>query len=130
MLAAPAAGYGRPALPPRRDPKRMPGGSGHRGTPATAAAITKGADGKFSVTGSHTFADEGTYKLTITVTDPGTAFNTAIATSTAKIADHARCERDPGQRSGGDDHRCQPGGHRHRHRHRHDHHAPSLFAAP
>jgi hypothetical protein len=53
----------------------------------TTATITKGTDGKFSVSGSHTYADEGTYQVSITITDPEVPFNTATVTSAAKVAD-------------------------------------------
>jgi hypothetical protein len=57
------------------------------GTPPTTATITKGTDGKFSVSGSHTYADESSYQPSITITDPDTRFNTATVTATARVAD-------------------------------------------
>jgi len=57
------------------------------GTPPTAATITKGTDGKVRISGSHTYADEGSYQPSITITDPDTRFNTATVTATARVAD-------------------------------------------
>src|SRR6202011_4071197 len=43
--------------------------------------------GPFTVSGSHTYAEEGTYTVTVTITDVDNASNTATASSTAKVAD-------------------------------------------
>jgi hypothetical protein len=41
----------------------------------------------YSVSGSHTYAEEGTYNVTVKITDVDTPSNTATANSTAKVAD-------------------------------------------
>jgi hypothetical protein len=53
----------------------------------TSAGTVTGANGSFSVTGTHTFSDEGSLSISVTVTDdaPGTA--TLTATSTATVAE-------------------------------------------
>ena len=49
-----------------------------------ADAATSG----FDVSGSHTYAEEGTYTITVSVSDIDTAlFNTSVATSTVTVAD-------------------------------------------
>jgi PKD domain-containing protein len=55
---------------------------------ATSAGVLSGpAGGPFPVSGSHTYAEEGTYTVTVTVTDTDTPSNSATATTTAKVAD-------------------------------------------
>jgi CSLREA domain-containing protein len=58
------------------------------GTAATAGAIT-GSGGTLTVSGSHTYAEEGTYSVRTTVTDADNASNTATAVATATVADAA-----------------------------------------
>jgi hypothetical protein len=58
----------------------------------SAGTITRtsaaGADvGTFSVSGSHAYAEEGTYTVTTTVKDAATGFTIATTTSTAIVAD-------------------------------------------
>ena len=54
----------------------------------TPGTIT-GGSGSFTVTGQHTYADEGSFPLSVTVAEnaPGTASFTATATATAKEGD-------------------------------------------
>jgi beta-propeller repeat-containing protein len=54
-----------------------------------STGTVSGSGGKFEVSGSHTYAEEGTYTVTVTITDVDNATNTAMATSTAKVADAA-----------------------------------------
>src|SRR5207253_2229035 len=56
------------------------------GSPATAATVTL-SSGTFSVTGTHTYADEGAYTATASVVDDGGA--TASATDAATVNDAA-----------------------------------------
>jgi len=58
-------------------------------TPVTAGVISGATGGPFTVSGSHTYAEEGTYTVTVTITDSDTPANTATVTSTAKVADAA-----------------------------------------
>jgi hypothetical protein len=57
-------------------------------TPPSAGTIT-GSGGSFSVSGSHTYEEEGTYTVTVKITDVDNSSNTATANSTAKVADAA-----------------------------------------
>ena len=56
-------------------------------TPATSGTVTGSMGGPFTVIGSHTYAEEGTYTVTVAITDVDTSSNGAIATSGAKVAD-------------------------------------------
>src|SRR5207253_1345008 len=56
------------------------------GSPATAATVTL-SSGTFSVTGTHTYADEGSFTATASVVDDGGA--TASATDAATVNDAA-----------------------------------------
>src|SRR5207237_1264898 len=56
------------------------------GSPATAATVTL-SSGTFSVTGTHTYADEGSYTATASIVDDGGA--TASATDAATVNDAA-----------------------------------------
>jgi hypothetical protein len=57
------------------------------GDGTTTAGTVSGGGGSFSVSGDHTYADEGAFTTTVTLTDdaPGTA--TATATGTANVAE-------------------------------------------
>ena len=46
-------------------------------TPFTAASVVRNVDGSFSVLGGHTYAEEGTYNLKVTIHDAGGATTTA-----------------------------------------------------
>lgn len=56
------------------------------GTPLTAGTITKGGD-TFTVTAGHTYADEGNYSPSITITDDDVLYNTATVISTGTVTD-------------------------------------------
>jgi hypothetical protein len=57
------------------------------GSAPTAGAISPNSDGSFSVTGKHSYADEGTYSLRVDISAAsGTG---AVATGVAKVADAA-----------------------------------------
>lgn len=58
------------------------------GTTSTAGSIT-GPDGGFAVAGTHTYAEEGSYAVTTTVSDTDTAGVVSVAHSTAAVADAA-----------------------------------------
>jgi hypothetical protein len=57
------------------------------GTAPTAGAISGPTGGPFNVTGTHTYIEEGTYAITIVITDVDNPTNTATATSIATVAD-------------------------------------------
>ncbi len=59
-------------------------GDGH-----TTTGTVSGSSGSFTVTGSNTYAEEGTYTVTVKITDKTHTSNTGTATSTAKVADAA-----------------------------------------
>ncbi len=59
------------------------------GDSSTSAGTISGSGGSFLVYGTHTYAEEGSYTVTTTVTDVDTPTNMATATSTAKVADAA-----------------------------------------
>src|SRR4029450_11666736 len=75
------------------------------GTAPTAGAISGPTGGPFSVTGTHTYIEEGTYAITIVITDVDNPTNVATATSIATGADAppaARCtNKGSGQMSSG-----------------------------
>jgi len=54
---------------------------------SSTGTITKTGDGAFDVTGSHTYGEEGSYTVTVTVTDTDNAANSDTAASTATIGD-------------------------------------------
>ncbi len=56
---------------------------------SSAGTVSGPMGGPFTVSGSHTYSEEGTYTITVTVTDIDAATNGAIATSTAHVADAA-----------------------------------------
>lgn len=56
---------------------------------ATTAGTIGGSAGSFSVSGTHTYTEEGPYSVTVTITDADDAGNTATANSTATVADAA-----------------------------------------
>jgi uncharacterized repeat protein (TIGR01451 family) len=56
---------------------------------ATSAGTISGSAGSFSVAGTHTYTEEGSYSVTVTITDVDDAGNTDTANSTATVADAA-----------------------------------------
>jgi hypothetical protein len=56
------------------------------GSPSTSGTIG-GAAGAFSVNAAHTYTEEGTYTITVVITDVDNPTNTATALSTANVAD-------------------------------------------
>ena len=58
------------------------------GSTSTGTVVANGGGG-FSVTGSHTYAQEGSYTVKTTITDSTDSTNTATASSAATVADAA-----------------------------------------
>jgi hypothetical protein len=58
------------------------------GTSTTTGSIS-GTGGSFTVSGTHTYTEEGTYSIKVTITDVDTAANNATADSTANVGDAA-----------------------------------------
>jgi hypothetical protein len=56
---------------------------------ASSAGTISGSGGNFTVSGTHTYAEEGQYHPTVTITDTDNSSNTATANSTANVADAA-----------------------------------------
>jgi streptogramin lyase len=58
---------------------------------ASTGIISANSSGSFNVSGTHTYAEEGQFSVSVTITDVDTSHdvgqNTATATSTAKVAD-------------------------------------------
>jgi hypothetical protein len=60
------------------------------GDGSTSAGTVSGpTGGPFTVTGTHTYADEGSFTTSVTITDKDTASNTATVSGTATVADAA-----------------------------------------
>ena len=59
------------------------------GDGTTSSGSISGSLGQFTVNGSHTYAEEGSRTITVTITDADTTSNSATATSAAKVADAA-----------------------------------------
>ena len=57
---------------------------------STKVGMISGEHGSFSVSGGHTYDEEGSYTITVTITDIDTPSNTATASSTANVADGDR----------------------------------------
>jgi len=57
------------------------------GDASSSPGTISGSAGSFTVSGSHTYAEQGTYTVTVTITDTDNAANQATATSTATVAD-------------------------------------------
>ncbi len=56
---------------------------------ATTVGTIGGSAGSFSVSGTHTYTEEGSYSVTVTIADVDDAANTDTANSTATVADAA-----------------------------------------
>jgi YVTN family beta-propeller protein len=56
-------------------------------TPTTPGTISGPTGGPFTVSGTHMYAEQGTYAVTVVITDIDTPSNTATAHSTAKVSD-------------------------------------------
>lgn len=75
------------------DPDTTETAAGYRATidwgdhTAVSTGAVAGTGGQFSVSGSHTYEEEGTYSVTVTLTDIDVPTNIAVATSTANVAD-------------------------------------------
>lgn len=59
------------------------------GDASTSSGVITGGAGSFSVSGKHTYVEEGSYNVTVTVTDVDNPKSTGTASSTAKVADAA-----------------------------------------
>ncbi len=59
------------------------------GDGTTSAGTITGSAGNFTVTGTHTYAEEGSYTATVTITDVNTTSNTGTAKTSAAIGDAA-----------------------------------------
>ena len=57
------------------------------GTPTSIGTITGPTGGPFSVAGAHTYADEGTYQISVRIVDIDNTFNTTATTTSAGITD-------------------------------------------
>ncbi len=64
------------------------------GSPIDMGMIT-GSGGNFTVNGTHMYADEGTYSVTVTITDIDNTSNNATANSTARVGDAPLTSRCP-----------------------------------
>jgi hypothetical protein len=59
------------------------------GDGSKSTGTVSGSGGSFAVSGEHTYADEGSYTVTVKITDVDNSSNSATATSSAKVADAA-----------------------------------------
>jgi Bacterial Ig-like domain (group 1) len=59
------------------------------GDGATSAGTVSGGGGSFAVSGKHTYAEEGSYTITVAITDVDNSSNSAKTSSTATVADAA-----------------------------------------
>jgi len=57
------------------------------GTPVAEGVITKSDNGTFTVSGQHTYVEEGSYPASVTVTDDDVAYNTATVEVAGTVAD-------------------------------------------
>jgi hypothetical protein len=55
----------------------------------SAGTVTGLAGGPFTINGTHTYAEEGSYPVTVTITDNNNSSNSYTATSTATVGDAA-----------------------------------------
>lgn len=59
------------------------------GDSSSSSGAVSGSNGSFSVSGNHTYVEEASYTVSVTITDNDTASNTATISSTASIGDAA-----------------------------------------
>jgi hypothetical protein len=59
------------------------------GDSTSSTGTVSGSGGSFAVSGEHTYAEEGSYTVKVTITDVDNSKNSATATSTANVADAA-----------------------------------------
>lgn len=59
------------------------------GDGSTSTGTITGTGGNFTVNGTHTYNEQGSYTVKVTITDVDTPANSAAATSSAKVADAA-----------------------------------------
>jgi hypothetical protein len=57
------------------------------GSPASSGTVSGPVGGPFIVAGSHSYDDEGSYTITVTITDTDNAANSATVTDTADVGD-------------------------------------------
>ena len=57
------------------------------GDSSTSSGVISGSNGSFTVSGTHTYAEEGSYPVKVTIADNDDASNTAVANSTATVND-------------------------------------------
>jgi hypothetical protein len=58
------------------------------GSVVATAAVVSGANGSFAVQGSHTYGEEGLFRITTTITDADTSSNTGTAIGMANVSDN------------------------------------------
>lgn len=63
------------------------GGGDDVAVPAGDAASTSAPTSGFSISGSHTYLEEGTYSVEVSLIDPDTSYNNASGTGQASVAD-------------------------------------------
>ncbi len=59
------------------------------GSSTSAGVISRSMGGPFMVGGSHTYSEEGSYNVTVTISDTDNSSNTVAANSTANVGDAA-----------------------------------------
>jgi Big-like domain-containing protein len=59
------------------------------GTGPSTGTVSGPTGGPFTVSDSHTYADEGSYSITVTITDADNAANAAMVTDSASVSDAA-----------------------------------------
>jgi uncharacterized repeat protein (TIGR01451 family) len=59
------------------------------GDGTSSLGTVSGSGGAFTVSGSHTYVEEGTFPVKVTITDVDNSSNTAVANSTATVSDAA-----------------------------------------
>ena len=59
------------------------------GSPATSGTVTGPTGGPFTINGSHSYVEEGSYTVSVSITDTDTPANSAATSSLATVADAA-----------------------------------------